>query len=85
MPAEPAMERLYTCQLCILFLIKKWVETYGVIGMLDRIRDPSVADRAPSLRGVAPMLSFFEAVVGVSSTRRRNCWLFILSSSEVDS
>ena len=37
--------------------------------MLDRIREPSVAGVAPSLRGVEVLLDD----VGVSRTRRRNC------------
>lgn len=67
--------------------------TYGVIGMLDLIRDPSAGTRdavvvvvAPSPpecpsrgRGLValPSLELFVLVV-VSRTRRRNCSLFIL-------
>ena len=53
--------------------------TYGVMGILDRIREPKVDEIAPSLRGVAlGLLLVLEVVVGVSSTSRRNCELFIL-------
>lgn len=53
--------------------------TYGVMGILDRIREPKVDETAPSLRGVTlGLLLVLEEVVGVSSTRRRNCELFIL-------
>ena len=47
--------------------------------MLDRAREPRAdVDEEPSLRGVAEGASLaFEAAEGVSSTRRRNCELFI--------
>ena len=55
------------------------VEAYGVIGMLDRIREPRVDIAEPSPRGVAGgTFPAFEGVDGVSSTRRRNCELFII-------
>ena len=48
---------------------------YGVMGMLERIRDPSAEGVAPGCRdGVT--LPFW--VFGVSRTRRRNCELFMV-------
>ncbi len=54
--------------------------TYGVMGMLERSREPRVACGAPSLRGVAARASalLFGFAVGVSKTRRRNCVLFMV-------
>ena len=55
-------------------------QTYGVIGILDRIREPNIGV-APSVwdgvlaeepESIAPFFSDF------STKRRRNCWLFIL-------
>ena len=47
--------------------------TYGVMGILERIREPSVDGVAPSRRGVAAGPSLLDVAEGVSSTRRRNC------------
>lgn len=48
---------------------------YGVMGMLERIREPK-AGVAPSRRGVAPVLLFVSdapgCLAGVSSTSLRN-------------
>ena len=55
------------------------MRTHGVMGMLDRILDPSAAALAlsfrpePELSLEAPGFDF-----GVSSTRRRNCALFMV-------
>lgn len=44
--------------------------THGVMGMLDRAREPRADGVPPSLRGVAEPLW---AADGVSRTSRRNC------------
>lgn len=56
--------------------------TYGVMGMLERSREPRVACGAPSLREVAARASalLFGFAVGVSKTRRRNCVLFMVGT-----
>jgi hypothetical protein len=49
------------------------------MGMLDRRREPKVGVAPPaSRRGVAPREFLLVVMDGVSSTRRRNCWLFIV-------
>lgn len=53
--------------------------TYGVMGILDRIREPSELANDP-LRGVGagfPFCLFWVDIAGVSRSRR-NCELFIL-------
>ena len=57
--------------------------TYGVMGMLERMREPSVDGVAPSRRGVAAGPFLLDVAEGVSSTRRRNCWLFIVRDAGV--
>lgn len=62
--------------------------TYGVIGILDRMREPSTGPGvappgAPSLRpaaaaGVAAF-ALDDRGLGFSRTRRRNCSLFMVS------
>lgn len=54
--------------------------TYGVMGILDRIREPSELANDPSLRGVGAGLPFCLLCVDVAgvSRSRRNCELFIL-------
>jgi len=53
--------------------------TYGVIGILDRMREPN-AGVGPQPRGLGsdefPL--YFAAELGVSSTSRRNCVLFMI-------
>ncbi len=62
---------------------RRWgARTYGVMGMLERSREPRVACGAPSLRGVAARASVlpFGFTVGVSKTRRRNWVLFMVGT-----
>ena len=51
--------------------------TYGVMGIFDRIRDPKIEGVAPSLWVAPTVLTSPLPAVGVSSTNRRNCVLFM--------
>ena len=52
---------------------------YGVIGILERIREPSEFAKTFSLPDFPPVACVLSDVgVGVSRTNRRNCELFIL-------
>lgn len=55
------------------------------MGMLERMREPKTEGVAPGPRALDPavVLSFLGAEVGVSSTIRRNCELFIAGARRV--
>lgn len=60
--------------------MEKRKSTYGVMGILDRIREPSELANDTSLRGVGTGFPFCLLCVDVAgvSRSRRNCELFIL-------
>lgn len=61
-------------------ILEKRKGTYGVMGILDRMREPSELANDPSLRGVGAGFPFCLLCVDVAgvSRNRRNCELFIL-------
>jgi hypothetical protein len=60
--------------------------SYGVIGMLERMREPRAEGVAPSLFGVAPRLPPLpeapDCLAGVPSTSLRNWELFMAAVVE---
>lgn len=60
--------------------LEKVTGAYGVMGILDRIREPSELANNPSLRGVGAGFPFCLLCVDVAgvSRSRLNCELFIL-------
>jgi hypothetical protein len=83
LPEEPATERLLRNQHIRCNEEGDNSVSYGVMGMLDRNREPKAGVAPPLVVVDAKPLPLLLAAVGVSSTNLRNCVLFMVATTRL--